>query len=175
MSSLEKTNSSRLTSRIRSNSFTHWPSCYPFLSNSSLLSVSSRTASSPAAGKQTHVWNGPKMRSVFLWCFSPLSSAGLVLAIWISLSHSSAVSHGKYCVDKIPSVVNLVYTRSVPLCYVYPAMLHYKACSRSRKDKLADIAMITFGLIAAAYTTTQTIWVCCSCSIEDILADVHYL
>ncbi|KIM40578.1 hypothetical protein M413DRAFT_164230 [Hebeloma cylindrosporum] len=45
----------------------------------------------------------------------------------------------------------------VPLCYVYPAMLHYKACSRTRKQKAADIALIIFGLIAAAYTTTQTL------------------
>ncbi|KDR78952.1 hypothetical protein GALMADRAFT_244633 [Galerina marginata CBS 339.88] len=45
----------------------------------------------------------------------------------------------------------------VPLCYVYPAMLHYKACSRTRKEKAADIALIIFGLIAAAYTTTQTV------------------
>ena len=46
---------------------------------------------------------------------------------------------------------------SVPLCYVYPAMLHYKACAHTRKQKMADIAMIVFGLIAAAYTTTQTV------------------
>ncbi|TFK28153.1 vacuolar amino acid transporter 4 [Coprinopsis marcescibilis] len=45
----------------------------------------------------------------------------------------------------------------VPLCYVYPAMLHYKACARTRRQKLADIAMIVFGVIAAVYTTTQTI------------------
>ncbi|KAF9453490.1 hypothetical protein P691DRAFT_755544 [Macrolepiota fuliginosa MF-IS2] len=45
----------------------------------------------------------------------------------------------------------------VPLCYVYPAMLHYKACARNRKQKLADIAMIIFGLVAAAYTSIQTI------------------
>ncbi|KIK10232.1 hypothetical protein K443DRAFT_670855 [Laccaria amethystina LaAM-08-1] len=45
----------------------------------------------------------------------------------------------------------------VPLCYVYPAMLHYRACARTRKQKLADIALIVFGLAAAAYTTIQTI------------------
>ncbi|KAI0749738.1 transmembrane amino acid transporter protein-domain-containing protein [Daedaleopsis nitida] len=45
----------------------------------------------------------------------------------------------------------------VPLCYVYPAMLHYKACARTRKQKAADIALMIFGTIAAAYTTTQTI------------------
>ena len=46
---------------------------------------------------------------------------------------------------------------SVPLCYVYPAMLHYKACAHTRRQKMADIAMIVFGLIAAAYTTIQTV------------------
>lgn len=45
----------------------------------------------------------------------------------------------------------------VPLCYVYPAMLHYKACATTRKMKIADITMIAFGLVAAAYTTTQTV------------------
>ncbi|KAK7031269.1 hypothetical protein VNI00_013520 [Paramarasmius palmivorus] len=46
---------------------------------------------------------------------------------------------------------------SVPLCYVYPAMLHYKACAHTRKQKIADIAMIVFGMIAAVFTTVQTI------------------
>ncbi|OSC98291.1 hypothetical protein PYCCODRAFT_1471204 [Trametes coccinea BRFM310] len=45
----------------------------------------------------------------------------------------------------------------VPLCYVYPAMLHYKACAHTRKQKIADIALMVFGLVAAAYTTIQTI------------------
>ena len=46
---------------------------------------------------------------------------------------------------------------SVPLCYVYPAMLHYKACAQTRKQKIADLALMIFGLIAAAYTTIQTV------------------
>lgn len=45
----------------------------------------------------------------------------------------------------------------VPLCYVYPAMLHYRAVARTRRQKLADLAMIVFGLIVAAYTSIQTI------------------
>lgn len=48
---------------------------------------------------------------------------------------------------------------SVPLCYVYPAMLHYKACAHTRKQKIADIALMVFGIIAATYTTVQTIMV----------------
>ncbi|KAH9481708.1 Vacuolar amino acid transporter 3 [Psilocybe cubensis] len=45
----------------------------------------------------------------------------------------------------------------VPLCYVYPPMLHYKACAHTRKAKIADIALIIFGVVAAVYTTAQTI------------------
>lgn len=48
---------------------------------------------------------------------------------------------------------------SVPLCYVYPAMLHYKACARTRKQKLADVALMVFGMAAATYTTVQTVHV----------------
>lgn len=45
----------------------------------------------------------------------------------------------------------------VPLCYVYPPLLHYKACARTRKQKAADIALMIFGTLAAAYTTIQTV------------------
>lgn len=47
--------------------------------------------------------------------------------------------------------------RSVPLCYVYPAMLHYKACADTPRKKAADIAMIAFGLVVATYTTVNTV------------------
>ncbi|KDQ14901.1 hypothetical protein BOTBODRAFT_55095 [Botryobasidium botryosum FD-172 SS1] len=45
----------------------------------------------------------------------------------------------------------------IPLCYVYPAMLHYKACARTRRQKFFDILLMVFGLIAMAYTSIQTI------------------
>ncbi|THH28324.1 hypothetical protein EUX98_g5859 [Antrodiella citrinella] len=45
----------------------------------------------------------------------------------------------------------------VPLCYVYPALLHYKACAHTRRQKIADIALMVFGMIAATYTTIQTV------------------
>ena len=38
-------------------------------------------------------------------------------------------------------------------------MLHYKACARTRKEKAADIALMVFGVLAAVYTTAQTIMV----------------
>jgi hypothetical protein len=46
---------------------------------------------------------------------------------------------------------------SVPLCFVYPAMLHYKACAVTWKQKAADIALGVFGVVAAIYTTVQTL------------------
>jgi proton-coupled amino acid transporter len=36
-------------------------------------------------------------------------------------------------------------------------MLHYKACVRTRKQKIADIIMIAFGLLATLYTMIQTV------------------
>ncbi|KAH9998794.1 transmembrane amino acid transporter protein-domain-containing protein [Russula compacta] len=45
----------------------------------------------------------------------------------------------------------------VPLCFVYPAMLHYKACAHTWRQKAADIALGVFGVAAAFYTTVQTI------------------
>ncbi|CAG7849337.1 Vacuolar amino acid transporter 3 [Serendipita indica DSM 11827] len=45
----------------------------------------------------------------------------------------------------------------VPLCFVYPAMLHLKACARTRRERIQDWLMIAFGTIAAIYTTAQTI------------------
>jgi amino acid permease len=46
---------------------------------------------------------------------------------------------------------------SVPLCYIYPPMLHYKAIARTRKEKTLDILLFIFGIIATIYTTVQTI------------------
>jgi len=46
---------------------------------------------------------------------------------------------------------------SVPLCYVYPALLHLKAVAQTRRQKVADYLMIVFGMIAAVYTTVQTV------------------
>ncbi|PFH53134.1 hypothetical protein AMATHDRAFT_73660 [Amanita thiersii Skay4041] len=64
-------------------------------------------------------------------------------------------SAGAADLDKFVALVGCF--ACVPLCYVYPAMLHYKACADTRRKKIADIAMIIFGLAAAAYTTIQTV------------------
>jgi len=69
---------------------------------------------------------------------------------------STAISwFGSADLDKFVAFVGCF--ACVPLCYVYPAMLHYKACAHTQKQKWADMAMVGFGLLVAAYTTVQTI------------------
>ena len=46
---------------------------------------------------------------------------------------------------------------SVPLCFVYPAMLHLKAVAKTKRQILVDWVMIIFGTGAAVFTTVQTI------------------
>jgi proton-coupled amino acid transporter len=53
--------------------------------------------------------------------------------------------------------IHKVAWNSVPLCLVYPAMLHYKACAHTRKQKIADLGLMAFGFVAAIFTTVQTI------------------
>lgn len=46
---------------------------------------------------------------------------------------------------------------SVPLCFVYPAMLHYKAVAKTPMEKIGDIVLCVFGVVAMIFTTSQTI------------------
>ncbi|KXX78101.1 Vacuolar amino acid transporter 3 [Madurella mycetomatis] len=45
----------------------------------------------------------------------------------------------------------------IPLVYIYPPMLHYKAVARNRFRKMSDILLCVFGFVAMAYTTSLTI------------------
>ncbi|KAI6155234.1 amino acid transporter [Pisolithus tinctorius] len=45
----------------------------------------------------------------------------------------------------------------IPLCFVYPAMLHYKAVAKTWRQKLIDILLGGFGVAAMVFTTAQTI------------------
>ncbi|GAA6021997.1 hypothetical protein JCM10207_002401 [Rhodosporidiobolus poonsookiae] len=57
--------------------------------------------------------------------------------------------------DKFVSLIGSL--ACVPLGLVYPAMLHYKACARNRRQKALDIALMIFGVVCTIYTTQQTI------------------
>ncbi|KAI1820613.1 transmembrane amino acid transporter protein-domain-containing protein [Xylaria intraflava] len=49
----------------------------------------------------------------------------------------------------------------IPLTFIYPPLLHYRAVARTRARKLSDILLCIFGFIAMGYTTTLTVlsWV----------------
>lgn len=56
--------------------------------------------------------------------------------------------------DKFVSLVGSF--ACVPLIYVYPPLLHMRACSQSKRQKIADLALACFGVIACLYTTALT-------------------
>jgi proton-coupled amino acid transporter len=45
----------------------------------------------------------------------------------------------------------------IPLVFIYPPLLHYRAVSRTALRRIADIALTVFGFIAMTYATTLTI------------------
>ncbi|KAF2454908.1 transmembrane amino acid transporter protein-domain-containing protein [Lineolata rhizophorae] len=49
----------------------------------------------------------------------------------------------------------------VPLVYIYPPMLHYRAVSHTRLQRLADVVLGIFGVVVMAYTSVLTVssWV----------------
>ncbi|KAL5594797.1 hypothetical protein BROUX41_001706 [Berkeleyomyces rouxiae] len=63
-----------------------------------------------------------------------------------------------YCgADNLDKFVALVGNFAcIPLVYIYPPMLHYKAVARSRLWRASDVVLCVFGIIAMAYTTFQT-------------------
>ncbi|CCF45776.1 hypothetical protein CH063_03692 [Colletotrichum higginsianum] len=46
----------------------------------------------------------------------------------------------------------------IPLVYIYPPLLHYKAVAKNRLWKISDIVLCIFGFVAMAYTTTLTVY-----------------
>ncbi|KAK3308138.1 transmembrane amino acid transporter protein-domain-containing protein [Chaetomium strumarium] len=45
----------------------------------------------------------------------------------------------------------------IPLVYIYPPMLHYKAVAKSAVRRWSDVLLCIFGFIAMAYTTSLTV------------------
>ncbi|KAL3429495.1 transmembrane amino acid transporter protein-domain-containing protein [Aspergillus tetrazonus] len=64
--------------------------------------------------------------------------------------------------DDLDKFVSLVGSFAcVPLIYVYPPLLHLKACAETKRQKLADIALTVLGVVSCIYTTALTLnnWV----------------
>ncbi|KOS47098.1 hypothetical protein ACN38_g1948 [Penicillium nordicum] len=57
--------------------------------------------------------------------------------------------------DKFVSLVGSF--ACVPLIYVYPPLLHLRACARSKRQAIADMALAVFGAVCCVYTTYLTL------------------
>ncbi|CAI7579876.1 hypothetical protein PCG10_005681 [Penicillium crustosum] len=57
--------------------------------------------------------------------------------------------------DKFVSLVGSF--ACVPLIYVYPPLLHLRACARSKRQAIADVSLAVFGAICCVYTTYLTL------------------
>ncbi|RXK38547.1 solute carrier family 36 (proton-coupled amino acid transporter) [Tremella mesenterica] len=45
----------------------------------------------------------------------------------------------------------------VPLCFIYPPLLHLRACAKTRTSRMADYVFLCFGIGIGIYTTVQTL------------------
>lgn len=60
--------------------------------------------------------------------------------------------------DDLDKFVSLIGSMAcVPLCFCYPAMLHYRAIAKTTRQKFLDICLFFFGIVAAVYTSYQTL------------------
>lgn len=70
-----------------------------------------------------------------------------------------------FCYRERPDALTRCTTRVLICCALETAaLLHYKACAQTRKQKALDIALFIFGLFAMAYTTSNTVravWTYC--------------
>ena len=98
-------------------------------------------------------WRKNVFRAATVLCCSLLSWAGSnELDKFVSLIGSFA-----WYVLTRPSKRALTTHISIPLCFIYPPLLHLKGCATTRRAKILDLTMITFGVVVGVYTTVQTI------------------
>ena len=57
--------------------------------------------------------------------------------------------------DKFVSLIGSV--ACVPLCFIYPPLLHLRACATTRRAKMIDMALFTFGIFCVVFAGTQTV------------------
>ncbi|KAJ5778233.1 hypothetical protein N7520_001479 [Penicillium odoratum] len=60
--------------------------------------------------------------------------------------------------DDLDKFVSLVGSFAcVPLIYVYPPLLHLRACANTRRQVVADVGLAVLGVIGCIYTTSLTV------------------
>ncbi|KAL7413889.1 transmembrane amino acid transporter protein-domain-containing protein [Mrakia frigida] len=94
----------------------------------------------PKSGKKNHKVKWQKN------LFRAFAVTGCMVLAWL----------GSNDLDKFVSIVGSF--ACIPLCYIYPPLLHLRSGSHlTRTAKGLDYALIVFGFVAAIYTTYQTL------------------
>lgn len=62
---------------------------------------------------------------------------------------------GSANLDRFVSLIGSV--ACVPLVYVYPPFLHYRAVAETKWEKIGDLALMVLGVVGMFYTTTVTV------------------
>ncbi|BEJ06280.1 hypothetical protein CcaverHIS641_0308020 [Cutaneotrichosporon cavernicola] len=57
--------------------------------------------------------------------------------------------------DKFVSLVGAF--ACLPLCFIYPPMLHLRGCATTRTAKALDYLLLAFGIVVGVYSTVQTL------------------
>lgn len=57
--------------------------------------------------------------------------------------------------DKFVSLIGSV--ACVPLCFIYPPLLHLRACATTRRAKIMDIGLFIFGIFCVVFAGSQTV------------------
>lgn len=57
--------------------------------------------------------------------------------------------------DKFVSLVGSV--ACVPLCFIYPPLLHLRACASTQRAKIIDLLLIIFGVFCVVFSGSQTL------------------
>lgn len=60
--------------------------------------------------------------------------------------------------DDLDKFVSLIGSAAcVPLAFVYPPLLHLRACARTRRDRILDTSLVVFGTLCAIFAGSQTL------------------
>jgi len=83
-----------------------------------------------------------KMRKNFFRCVVVAAS---MFSAWI----------GANDLDKFVSLIGSL--ACVPLCFVYPPLLHLRACAETRRQKVLDVLLLLFGIFCVVFAGSQTV------------------
>lgn len=82
------------------------------------------------------------------WVKNAFRAALVVLCCAIAIGGSANL-------DRFVALIGSV--ACVPLVYVYPPFLHYRAVAQTRKEKALDVALMVLGAVGMVYTTAVTV------------------